>query len=148
MGVDGFIPASQLSPGKIKNLSFCFPIDSNLKLKVVEFDKDNKKIVLSALGAVKDLSDDEINAYINEYKLEKVTADRIKQAELGKFDSSDFNMYDSEPPVVQEKPEVKKEKAPAAKAEVKKEETPVEEPEVKVETKSEESAEESETESK
>ncbi len=158
LGVDGFIPASQLSPGKIKNLSFCFPIDSNLKLKVVEFDKDNKKIVLSALGAVKDLSDDDINAYINEYKLEKVTVDRIKQAELGKFDSSDFNMYDTESPVVQEKPEIKKEKAPAAKAEVKKEEVkkeevkkeevPAEEPEVKEEAKSEESSEESETESK
>jgi small subunit ribosomal protein S1 len=164
LGVDGFIPASQLSPGKIKNLSFCFPIESNLKLKVVEFDKDNKKIVLSALGAVKDLSDDEINAYINEYKLEKVTADRIKQAELGKFDSSDFNMYDTESPVsqrtVEEKPVVKKEKAPAAKAAVKKEETPVdetevkeeetpaEEPEVKEEAKTEESSEESETESK
>jgi small subunit ribosomal protein S1 len=163
LGVDGFIPASQLSPGKIKNLSFCFPIDSNLKLKVVEFDKDNKKIVLSALGAVKDLSDDEINAYINEYKLEKVTVDRIKQAELGKFDSSDFNMYDTESPVVQEKPEVKKEKAPTAKAEVKKEEVkkeevkkeeakkeevPADESEVKEEAKSEESSEESETESK
>ena len=93
-GVDGFIPASQLSPSKIKNLSFCFPVDSQLKLKVVEFDKENKKIVLSAVAVVKEKSDEEIDAYIKEHKLEKVTIEDIKSADAGKFDPSDFNLYD------------------------------------------------------
>lgn len=93
-GVDGFIPASQLSPSKIKNLSFCFPVDTNLELKVIEFDKENKKIVLSALAVVKEKSDEEINEYIAEHKLEKVALDDIKNADAGKFDPSDFNLYD------------------------------------------------------
>ncbi|GJQ62727.1 MAG: 30S ribosomal protein S1 [Melioribacteraceae bacterium] len=93
-GVDGFIPASQLSPNKIKNLSFCFPVDTQLKLKVVEFDKENKKIVLSALAVVKEKSDEEIEEYIKEHKLEKVSIEDIKSADAGKFDPSDFSLYD------------------------------------------------------
>ena len=166
LGVDGFIPASQLSPGKIKNLAFSFPIDSTLQLKVVEFDKDNKKIVLSALAALKDMTDDEINAYINEYKLEKVTVDKIRQAELGKFDSSDFNMYEAEasipaPKPTEPKPEVKEKPAkekPAkeepvkeeaeVKEEPKAEETDTKKEEVKEEEKSEDKAEETSEEEK
>ncbi len=94
LNVDGFIPATQLSTSKIKNLSFCFPVGAKLELKVVEFDKENKKIVLSAIGALKEKSDDEISQYINEHKLEKVTVNDILQADAGKFDSSDFNLYD------------------------------------------------------
>ena len=94
LGVDGFIPGTQLSTSKIKNISFCFPVGTKLELKVVEFDKENKKIVLSALGALKEKSDEEITAYINEHKLEKVTVNDVRQADAGKFDSSDFNLYD------------------------------------------------------
>lgn len=103
LSVDGFIPATQLSTSKIKNLSFCFPVGTKLDLKVVEFDKENKKIVLSAIAALKEKSDDEIAQYINEHKLEKVTINDIRQADAGKFDSSDFNLYDEKaipvPPV-------------------------------------------------
>jgi small subunit ribosomal protein S1 len=99
LGVDGFIPATQLSTSKIKNLSFCFPTDNTLPLKVVEFDKENKKIVLSALAALKESSDEEIDEYIKEHKLEKVTVQDILSADLGKFDSSDFNLYDDNKPV-------------------------------------------------
>ncbi len=137
-GVDGFIPASQLSPNKIKNLSFCFPIETNLTLKVVEFDKENKKIVLSALAVLKEKSDEEITQYITDHKLEKVSVDDVKHADAGKFDSSDFSIYDDRstdiiPPVVPK---------PAAKSAPKKESTSKEEkPEVK-EEKVEEPAEE------
>ncbi len=92
--VDGFIPATQLSTSKIKNLSFCFPIGTSLELKVVEFDKENKKIVLSAIAALKEKSDEEITNYISTHKLEKVTVNDILQADAGKFDSSDFNLYE------------------------------------------------------
>jgi len=94
LGVDGFIPATQLSTSKIKNLSFCFPINSVIELKVVEFDKENKKIVLSALAALKEKTDEEISQYINNHKLEKVGVAEIIQADAGKFDSSDFNLYE------------------------------------------------------
>lgn len=113
LNVDGFIPATQLSTSKIKNLSFCFPIGTKLELKVVEFDKDNKKIVLSALAALKEKSDEEIAKYISDFKLEKVTVADLKQADAGKFDSSDFNLYEDTKP----KPQV-----PAPPAEEKKDE--------------------------
>ncbi len=96
LGVDGFVPSTQLSTSKIKNLSFCFPIESKLPLKIVEFDKENKKIVLSALAVLKDKSNDDIMNYIKTYKLEKVTVDDIKNADSAKFDSSDFNLYEDE----------------------------------------------------
>jgi len=113
LNVDGFIPATQLSTSKIKNLSFCFPIGTKLELKVVEFDKDNKKIVLSALAALKEKSDEEIAKYIADFKLEKVTVADLKQADAGKFDSSDFNLYEDTKP----QPQV-----PAPPAEEKKDE--------------------------
>lgn len=96
LGVDGFIPGTQLSTNKIKNLSFCFPMGTDLDLRVVEFDKENKKIVLSAIAAVKEKSDEEITEFINNHKLEKVTVDDIKSADAKKFDSSDFDIYDKD----------------------------------------------------
>ncbi len=124
-GVDGFIPSTQLSTSKIKNLSICFPVDSEIKVKVVEFDKENKKIVLSALAVVKELADDDIANYIKEHKLDKVSVDDIKQADAGKFDSSDFNLYeDRELPKMPESPapkEVKQEKPAEEVKEEKKE---------------------------
>jgi len=96
LGVDGFVPSTQLSPSKIKNLSFCFPIESKLPLKVVEFDKENKKIVLSALAVLKDKTNDDIQNYIKSYKLEKVNVEDIKNADAAKFDASDFNLYEDE----------------------------------------------------
>ncbi|MBI1937054.1 MAG: 30S ribosomal protein S1 [Ignavibacteriales bacterium] len=114
LSVDGFIPSTQLSTSKIKNLSFCFPVGTKLELKVVEFDKENKKIVLSALAEFKDKSDDDINQFINQHKLEKVSVNDIRQADAGKFDSSDFNLYDKV---------VSQPSAPAAVETEKKEET-------------------------
>jgi len=111
LGVDGFIPSTQLSTSKIKNLSVSYPIDAKLGLRVVEFDKENKKIVLSALAAVKEKSDEEITAYIQTHKLEKVSVDDIKNADAGKFDSSDFNLYeDLDKPAPAEKTEEKESK--------------------------------------
>ncbi len=94
LDVDGFIPATQLSTSKIKNLSFSFPVGSKLDLKVVEFDKENKKIVLSSLAALKEKSEEEIGQYISNHKLEKVTVADVLQADSGKFDSSDFSLYE------------------------------------------------------
>ena len=69
---------------------------TELDLRVVEFDKENKKIVLSAIAALKEKSDEEILEFINTHKLEKVTVDDIKSADAKKFDSSDFDIYDKE----------------------------------------------------
>ncbi len=109
LGVDGFIPASQLSPSKIKNLSICFPIDSKISVKVVEFDKENKKIVLSALAAYKEMNDEEIEAYIAEHKLEKVGVEDIRNADSGKFDASAFTGFNESAAYEKKKAEKKEE---------------------------------------
>ncbi|GIK62115.1 MAG: 30S ribosomal protein S1 [Ignavibacteriota bacterium] len=106
-GVDGFVPANQLSTSKLKNLANHFPVDDIIPIKVIEFDKNNKKIVLSTIAALKDKSDNEIQEYLNKHKLEKVSLDSIKNADTGAIDSSEFPIFE-----IQENPEVKKTEEP------------------------------------
>jgi small subunit ribosomal protein S1 len=107
--VDGFVPTTQLSTSKIKNLANHFPIDSLIPLKVIEFDKESKKIVLSAIAALKEKTDEEIENFINTFKLERVNAQSVKSAEMGTIDSSEFPIFEvSEPEAaVQKKEEIK-----------------------------------------
>ena len=52
-GVDGFVPTSQLAFAPVKNIASYFRIGDRLPLRVIEFDKEAKKIVLSAVEALK-----------------------------------------------------------------------------------------------
>ncbi len=92
--VDGFVPITQLAPAKIKNLANHFPIDDNIPLKVIEFDKTNKKIVLSAVAALKEKSDEEIQEYLNKHKLDRVSLQEIKNFETGTIDASEFPIFE------------------------------------------------------
>ena len=78
----------------MKNLANHFPVDTSIPLKVIEFDKNNKKIVLSAVAALKDKSDQEIQDYLNAHKLDKIPVDSIKSAETGAIDSSEFPIFE------------------------------------------------------
>jgi len=93
-GVDGFVPANQLSTSKLKNLANHFPVDDLIPIKVIEFDKSNKKIVLSTIAALKDKTDEEIQAYLNSHKLDKVSLESIKSADTGAIDSSEFPIFE------------------------------------------------------
>lgn len=62
-GVDGFVPSSQLSFAPVRSIADFFHVNDTLPLKVVEFDKEAKKIVLSAVEALKNKSQDVINTY-------------------------------------------------------------------------------------
>ena len=130
LGVDGFIPGTLLSTGKIKNFSFCFPVGTELDLMVIEFDKENKKIVLSALAAVKDSPVENIEKYIADHKLEKVSVEDIQNAEGGKFDAADFKVFDDQIKKGDSKKKSAKNEtvdaAPAEKKEEAVEETPTE----------------------
>jgi len=95
-GVDGFVPGTLLSTSKIKNFAYCFPVGNELELMVIEFDKENKKIVLSAIAAIKTKNVQEIEKYIEEHKLEKVSVEDIQNAEGGKFDAADFKVFDDQ----------------------------------------------------
>ena len=91
--VDGFIPTNQLSTSRIKNLTMHFPIDTVVNIKVIEFDKESKKIVLSAIAWLKDQDENAIEEYIAAHKLEKVSPADVKVAETV-ADSSDFPSFD------------------------------------------------------
>lgn len=62
-GVDGFVPVSQLSFAPVKTISDYFHIGDMLPLKVVEFDKESKKIVLSVVEYLRDKEQEVITAY-------------------------------------------------------------------------------------
>ncbi len=65
---------------------------NRLNLIILIFDKQNKRIILSALAIVKDKTDEEIAADINDYKLEKVTIADVRNSDLGKYDYSYFDL--------------------------------------------------------
>ncbi len=103
--VDGFVPSNHLSTSPIKNIQSHFPVGEHLTLKVIEFDKENKKIVLSAIEALKDKEQKYVEEYISKHKIEKMTiGDVFKEQHKPK---SDRKAVDSQKP----KPERKKEES-------------------------------------
>ena len=73
LGVDGFVPVSQLSTTPVKNIVDAFHAGDLLKLKVIEFDKDSKKIVLSAVEYFRDKEQKEIDDYASKHRLPQMT---------------------------------------------------------------------------
>jgi len=69
LGVDGFVPVSQLASSQVKNIAEKFKVGDVLPLKVVEFDKDSKKIVLSAVEYLKGKEDNVVEEYMKGHKL-------------------------------------------------------------------------------
>jgi small subunit ribosomal protein S1 len=112
--VDGFVPSNHLATSPIKNLKVNFQEDDTLTLKVIEFDKENKKIVLSAIEALKDKKKAAIEEYIAKHKIEKMTiGDLFKEKDLRKGRSvrtEQKSVKKSNP-----SPEVKNEEVPSQK---------------------------------
>ena len=73
LGVDGFVPLSQLSQTPVKNISESFHVDNVLPLQVIEFDKDNKKIVLSAIEFLRGKEQKIVDDYVGAHKLSPMT---------------------------------------------------------------------------
>ncbi len=73
--VDGFVPVSHLLQGGVKDIHSSFKVDDELPLRVIEFDKENKRIILSALEYFKDKSKEEIEAYLQAHPNEKKEID-------------------------------------------------------------------------
>lgn len=61
--VDGFVPVSQLSFAPVDDISLYFKLGDDLPLKVVEFDKEAKKIVLSVVERLRGQDEAVINEY-------------------------------------------------------------------------------------
>lgn len=91
--VDGFVPTTQLVPAKVKNIANHFPIDDTIPLKVIEFDRENKKIVLSAIAALKEKSENEVKEYLNKHKLDRITPEELLSLDTA-VDASDFPIFE------------------------------------------------------
>ncbi len=94
--VHAFIPASQFSISTIKNLSETFKPDEKLKAEVIEFDKSNKKIILSVIEYLKDKDQKEIDEYIDKFKLPKkfTVKDLIDKTRSYESEVIDFKIED------------------------------------------------------
>ncbi len=92
--VDGFVPGTQLAPSKIKNIANHFPVDDVIPLKVIEFDKENKKIVLSAIAALKEKGEEVIKEYLNKHKMDRVSVEEILASDTGSIDTSEFPIFE------------------------------------------------------
>jgi small subunit ribosomal protein S1 len=68
-GVDGFVPSSQLATKQVKIIPESFKEADTLPLRVIEFDKENKKIVLSVVEYFKSRSQEDIDAYLASHGL-------------------------------------------------------------------------------
>ncbi|MDE3057597.1 MAG: 30S ribosomal protein S1 [Bacteroidota bacterium] len=73
LGVDGFVPLSQLSQTPVKNIAEAFQPGDSLPLSVIEFDRESKKIVLSAVEYLRGKEQKVVDEYIAQHKLPPVT---------------------------------------------------------------------------
>jgi small subunit ribosomal protein S1 len=64
---------SQLSQTPVKNISESFHVDNVLPLQVIEFDKDNKKIVLSVIEFLRGKEQKILDDYVSSHKLSPMT---------------------------------------------------------------------------
>jgi small subunit ribosomal protein S1 len=73
LGVDGFVPLSQLSQTSIKNIAEAFQMGDTLPLTVIEFDRDSKKIVLSVVEYLRGKEQKLVDDYVSQHKLPPIT---------------------------------------------------------------------------
>lgn len=67
LGVDAFVPIRELGIPNIKRASDHFKVGDTLPLKVIDFDKENKRIVLSAGEYLKDKEREVVEAYMKDH---------------------------------------------------------------------------------
>jgi small subunit ribosomal protein S1 len=80
-GVDAFVPGSQLATTPMKNIADVFHPGDSLNMKVIEFNKESKRIVLSVVEYLKGKEQKIIDEYVNKYKLPKMTLKEIANIE-------------------------------------------------------------------
>ena len=78
-GVDGFVPISQLAFFPIKNISDSFHIDDMLNLRVIEFDAENKKVVLSATEWLKSQDRQALEEFNAKHPIPKETLEEMQK---------------------------------------------------------------------
>ncbi len=133
LGVDGFIPNQHLALPKGKKAADIYEIGAEVPAKVIEFDKENKKIVLSVGSFFKNKEDNEYQDYLAKQGVEKTTiGDIAKTTDIKEKPAEKEEKAEAEKPVE----EVKAEEAAEA-VEAPPEEVIEETVEVKMETEAE-----------
>lgn len=77
LGVDAFVPLNHLGKPNIKRASDHFKVGDNLPLKVIEFDKENKRIVLSVSEYLKGKEKTEVDAYMAAHNFAPTTVGEL-----------------------------------------------------------------------
>ncbi len=73
LGVDAFVPLKELGKNNIKRAADHFKVGDELPLAVVEFDKENKRIVLSVTEYLKGKEKEVVDDYLTEHSLTPTT---------------------------------------------------------------------------
>lgn len=94
-GVDGFVPVSQLSFAPVRVIADYFVPDQVLPLKVVEFDKEQKKIVLSAVEFLRGKDTEVIAKYNTNHPVPN--ADKYNEDGSASATTSIEDLEESEP---------------------------------------------------
>lgn len=146
LGVDAFVPLSHLGKPNIKRAADHFKVGDELPLKIIEFDKENKRIVLSVSEYLKGKEKEETDKFMAEHSLTRTTLKEIveevpefqeEEPEEGKLQKSVKRKQkeegdEEEAVAVEEKAAAEEEAKPESKAkktskkEEASEETPVE----------------------
>jgi len=144
--VDGFVPLSQLAVDEIQNPRQSFSEDQELPLKVIEFDENQKKIVLSVRDYLKDKDQAEYESYLESHPVTQVTIGEVvadQDDEMNSWGDAVEPPPAPAPAPVEEAPaeeEAVAEEAPAEEAPA--EEAPAEEAPAEEEAEEEEAEEE------
>jgi len=137
LGVDGFIPNQHLGLPKGKKPTDVYEIGADVPAKVIEFDKENKKIVLSIAAYFKDRERQEFEDYMSkqgvvkttvgdvaktseelDVKPEEAKAETEEEPKKDKEEKSEAKTEESTPEVVETAKESVEEKVEAPKSEV------------------------------
>ena len=145
LGVDGFIPNQHVGVPKGKKISEVYSKDDEIPVKVIEFDKENKKIVLSIVDYFKGKEKQEWDDYLATHGVEKTTLGEVAK----KVESKEAEETKAEEPKAEEpKAEEAKAEAPAEEKAADVKEAPAEEKKEAEEPKAEEAEEKPEEEKK
>ncbi len=131
LGVDGFIPNQHVGVPKGKKISEVYAKDDEIPVKVIEFDKENKKIVLSIVDYFKGKEKQEWDDYLATHGVEKTTLGEVAKKVESKDNEDSKPKEEKAEEAVEEKTDKKKESA----EEEKKENEEVKEESVKEEKK-------------
>ncbi|MEE2833471.1 MAG: 30S ribosomal protein S1 [Candidatus Latescibacterota bacterium] len=79
--VDGFVPLSQLAIDDLENPRQSFDMEQEVPLKVIEFDEEQKKVVLSVIEYLRDKDQQEVDDYVAAHPIREVVEEPEEEEE-------------------------------------------------------------------